>query len=365
MNLERLRVQLESILHREVKLTFVSDQEWSSHAQAGEKSAAIRGHMHWFIHMQEDQVRTMCAENAAQLTEAEKRLVEIAVELALQQERKSKSVHSSGEEAKAAALQEWILLQLDAGETDKELPASLTSAAPLYSSYIPILLNGDFTENRAVSYKELRKLLESFFEERIILIPIKEREWLILCPERFMNGSKQEDKAEDEYETVEDALESFCSGLHEMVVTEWLGDCHLSATHAIIPAKSLLSAIVELREAIFLGRTFHVGENIHMPWRVHLERILHLIPEQEKLSFLERILKRADYFADTEMMLTLEQFFQLDCNVSETAKKLYIHRNTLLYRLDKFKQETGFDVRNFSEAVLVKIALLLYKVTKR
>jgi len=55
----------------------------------------------------------------------------------------------------------------------------------------------------------------------------------------------------------------------------------------------------------------------------------------------------------------------LDCNVSETAKKLYIHRNTLLYRLDKFKQETGLDVRTFNDAVLVKIALLLYKVTKR
>ena len=66
-----------------------------------------------------------------------------------------------------------------------------------------------------------------------------------------------------------------------------------------------------------------------------------------------------------ETMTTLEQFFQLDCNVSETAKKLYIHRNTLLYRLDKFKQETGLDVRTFNNAVLVKIAMLLYKVTKR
>lgn len=51
--------------------------------------------------------------------------------------------------------------------------------------------------------------------------------------------------------------------------------------------------------------------------------------------------------------------------MSETAKKLYIHRNTLLYRLDKFKNETGLDVRTFHDAVLVKLALVLYKVTKR
>jgi DNA-binding PucR family transcriptional regulator len=72
-----------------------------------------------------------------------------------------------------------------------------------------------------------------------------------------------------------------------------------------------------------------------------------------------------DYLLDAETISTLETFFQLDCNVSETAKKLYIHRNTLLYRLDKFKQETSLDVRSFQDAVLVKIALQLYKVTKR
>jgi len=68
---------------------------------------------------------------------------------------------------------------------------------------------------------------------------------------------------------------------------------------------------------------------------------------------------------DEEIRTTLETFFALDCNVSETAKRLYIHRNTLLYRMDKFKQETGLDVRTFNDAVLVKLELLLYKVTKR
>jgi DNA-binding PucR family transcriptional regulator len=68
---------------------------------------------------------------------------------------------------------------------------------------------------------------------------------------------------------------------------------------------------------------------------------------------------------DSETLMTLEQFFAMDCNVSETAKKLYIHRNTLLYRLDKFKNATGIDVRSFNDAVLIRVALLLYKVTKK
>jgi DNA-binding PucR family transcriptional regulator len=98
---------------------------------------------------------------------------------------------------------------------------------------------------------------------------------------------------------------------------------------------------------------------------LRLEKLLHLLPERDRTKFLEQVLKGADHVLDAETQTTLEQFFALDCNVSETAKKLYVHRNTLLYRLDKFKNETGLDVRTFSDAVLVRIALLLYKVTKR
>jgi len=74
---------------------------------------------------------------------------------------------------------------------------------------------------------------------------------------------------------------------------------------------------------------------------------------------------RPDLFTDSETVATLDAFFSMDCNVSETAKKLFIHRNTLLYRLDKIKNEAGLDVRSFNDAVLVRILLLLYKVTKR
>ena len=98
---------------------------------------------------------------------------------------------------------------------------------------------------------------------------------------------------------------------------------------------------------------------------MQLERLLNAIPETQRAKYLEQSLKRTDLFVEPEMLATLETFFSLDCNVSETAKKLYIHRNTLLYRLDKLKQETGLDVRLFRDAVLMKIILLLYKVTKR
>src|SRR5690606_26487721 len=117
---------------------------------------------------------------------------------------------------------------------------------------------------------------------------------------------------------------------------------------------NLLSAVSSMRDALQLGRLFHVDESVHLPWKLHLERLLYTMDDREKKKFLERLMKNAEHTTlDSEMFSTLQAFFYNDCNISETSKALYIHRNTLLYRLDKFKQATGMDVRNFHDAVLV------------
>ena len=67
---------------------------------------------------------------------------------------------------------------------------------------------------------------------------------------------------------------------------------------------------------------------------------------------------------DAEMLKTIDTFFKCGLNLSESAKELYIHRNTLIYRLDKIQKETGFDIRNFSDAVIFKIILFIWKEYK-
>lgn len=64
---------------------------------------------------------------------------------------------------------------------------------------------------------------------------------------------------------------------------------------------------------------------------------------------------------DNEMIITIEEFINCDLNISDAARKLYIHRNTLIYRLDKINKETGFDIRNFREAAVFIIAFLIWK----
>ena len=64
---------------------------------------------------------------------------------------------------------------------------------------------------------------------------------------------------------------------------------------------------------------------------------------------------------DSEMLKTIDTFFKCGLNLSESAKKLYVHRNTIIYRLDKIQKETGFDIRNFNDAVIFKIILFVWK----
>jgi len=67
---------------------------------------------------------------------------------------------------------------------------------------------------------------------------------------------------------------------------------------------------------------------------------------------------------DSEMINTIEEFVNCGLNISNAAKKLYVHRNTLIYRLDKIYKETNFDIRNFKDATVFAIAFLIWKENK-
>jgi carbohydrate diacid regulator len=67
---------------------------------------------------------------------------------------------------------------------------------------------------------------------------------------------------------------------------------------------------------------------------------------------------------DEETLVTINRFFDNNLNVSETSRQLYIHRNTLVYRLDKLQKTTGLDIRIFEDAITFKIALMVVKYMK-
>lgn len=366
MEWERIKRKLEPIINTQITLSKLSIAEWDklilsqSDKQYLGKGVRNQDKLYFLLEVRDDLVVVFVLESV-NLTSSEQQLIELVIDTYLTPDKIKASPTISDEEKTALLVKEWIDRQLSLRIKEAVVPEPLATKLSLATTQIPLLLFGGYSDSQHVSYKELKKLLESFFEADIILIPLMEKEWLILGSEALLTASEGEDK-----ESVEDALASICSGLYEMLANEWLGECQLTIHYPQeTPAKSLLQVIIEMRDTMRLGKMFYPSVSLHLPWKMRLEKLLNSLTETEQQRYVNQVLKRNNQSADIEMYVLLEQFFALDCNVSETAKSLYFHRNTLLYRLDKFKQETGLDVRSFNDAVLVQVALLLYKVTKR
>lgn len=355
--------QLEQLLGPKVVARKRTAQEWEQagggkYPEAGDVLSSDAGV--WIV------VRTAGAdvhvyESAEDLTPLELGLLR----LVLQQKSGRAPAGATELERQARHLGEWIGQCLSSGEWRAAVPERMELRMRLFDGMIPFLLIREQGESREPSYADLDKALRSFMADDTLLIPLPDHEWLILATDRLL---AEADAADDEALSGNEGksvLGSLAAGLHQMVSGEWGGECHVAVGEPIDPVEGVVHTVGILRETIQLGRKFHVGMQVHLPWLVHLERLLIGIPESARSRFVEEMIGRPDLFGDSETLSTLDAFFSMDCNVSETAKRLFIHRNTLLYRLDKIKQETGLDVRSFNDAVLVRILLLLYKVTKR
>lgn len=358
MNWNSLSLQLAQILQTDIKKNSVAVAEWDAESWINERNGEIR----FRTFEAEDRVHYLSVRQD-RVTDTEMKLIELAIKAYLQTTQAS-SQHIPNVEKLALQLKEWINQQIAEGRPFTEMPSFLMAEQVLNTLQIPIMIYRD-SDHPPVMYNDLIKLLRSFFQSKVLLIPLKEREWLVLVADEVLKASEENDEPSAEESDLEESLEHLCYGLHDMLANEWIGECHLSIAQPIIPAKEVVEAVVSLRESIQLGQKFYLEQSLHFPWQMKLERLLYRLSTEDKRKFVAEIFGRTDAQVDQETMVTLETFFELNCNVSETAKKLYIHRNTLLYRLEKFRQETGLDPRNFNQAVLVKLANLLYKVTKR
>ncbi|CAM4229677.1 CdaR family transcriptional regulator [Paenibacillus phoenicis] len=365
MEIKLLKQQVESVIGTSLSESVWEAKDWNDVVRAANSSEPgpyrVDERWVWFVEHQQGSVRVLESE-AATVTESEARLIQMLLTAARETATPSPNLKRE-DEMRSIQLGEWLEERLEQGELTQPLPDHLTLKVKLKGRMLPFLLNWESSgQGQAISFSKLNKLLKSYFGGEVILAPLKEA-WLILLGEELFMSLREE--SEEAAETERDLMAALCQGLYELVTNEWVGGFHLTVGSALIAETELVSATLFLRQTLALGRMFNVTAPIHFPWELRLERLVYSIPEEQRRQFALELGDRADLLQDEEIRTTLETFFALDCNVSETAKRLYIHRNTLLYRIDKFKQETGLDVRTFNDAVLVKLELLLYKVTKR
>jgi len=154
--------------------------------------------------------------------------------------------------------------------------------------------------------------------------------------------------------------------LAEMIEQKLLGELALKAVIGIgTPARNLRELADRYKEALIsidIGKVFDAEKSIINYESLGIGRLIYQLPTTLCDIFLSEVFKRNPIEAlDQETLFTIDKFFENSLNVSETSRKLFVHRNTLVYRLEKIKKITGLDLREFDHAIVFKVALMVKK----
>ena len=129
--------------------------------------------------------------------------------------------------------------------------------------------------------------------------------------------------------------------------------------------KEVSRSYKEADMALEVGRVFYGERGVLAYNELGIGRLVHQLPRSLCEMFLKEVLAgNATEMFDDEELITVYAFFDNNLNISETARKLFIHRNTLVYRLEKIQRKTGLDVRVFEDALTFKIAVMVEKHLK-
>ncbi len=129
--------------------------------------------------------------------------------------------------------------------------------------------------------------------------------------------------------------------------------------------QELSKAYREARIALEVGKVFDNEKNVISYSNLGIGRLIYQLPTTLCELFLDEVLKKESIeVMDSETIYTIQKFFENNLNVSETSRKLFVHRNTLVYRLDKIKKLTGIDLREFDDAITFKVAMMVNKYLK-
>ncbi len=163
----------------------------------------------------------------------------------------------------------------------------------------------------------------------------------------------------DEDESYED-LEVAAAGIRDTMNTEAMIDVRVSCGTIVNEIAQVSRSYKEARMALNVGKIFYSQERIHMYRKLGIGRLIYQLPENLCRLFLKEVFtKQQPETFDEETLSTIKMFFGNSLNVSETARQLFVHRNTLVYRLEKLSRSTGLDIRSFDDAVTFKIALMV------
>lgn len=157
-------------------------------------------------------------------------------------------------------------------------------------------------------------------------------------------------------------LDKLAGSIVDTLSSEFYTHCVVGIGTIVTGIKDLARSFKEAQVALEVGKVFDTEKPIVSYDNLGIARLIYQLPTTLCEMFLKEVFKRGSIESlDHETLFTIQRFFENNLNVSETSRKLFVHRNTLVYRLEKIKKITGLDLREFEDAIVFKVALMVKK----
>lgn len=228
-------------------------------------------------------------------------------------------------------------------------------------------------------YSRAKKLHIQTDDKRVALIietdNTKESNVLEVMRTYFSNNNKDFITAVDENNVIvvkdlsegdgSREIEKAAAGIAAFLEKERMKNVRIAYGTIVSEIKEVSRSYKEAKMALDVGKIFFGERNVIAYSELGIGRLIYQLPIPLCKMFIKEIFdgKSPDDF-DEETLTTINKFFENSLNVSETSRQLFIHRNTLVYRLDKLQKSTGLDLRVFEDAITFKIALMVVKYMK-
>ncbi|MDE5910182.1 MAG: helix-turn-helix domain-containing protein [Lachnospiraceae bacterium] len=160
-------------------------------------------------------------------------------------------------------------------------------------------------------------------------------------------------------------LEQTAQTIVDMMSTEAMMNARVAYGTVVQELKDVSKSYKEAMMALEVGKIFYVEKKVNSYGSLGIGRLIYQLPANLCKIFIDEIFGENDPGTfDEEIISTINKFFDNNLNVSETSRQLFVHRNTLVYRVEKLQKSTGLDVRTFDDALTFKIAMMVYNYMK-
>ena len=151
----------------------------------------------------------------------------------------------------------------------------------------------------------------------------------------------------------------------DMMNTEAMLNVRVAYGTIVNELKDVSKSYKEAKMALDVGKIFYAEKSVAAYSTLGIGRLIYQLPVNLCKLFIQEIFgENIPEELDEETLVTVNKFFENNLNVSETSRQLFVHRNTLVYRIEKLQKATGLDIRTFDDALTFKIALMVVNYMK-